>query len=364
MSEVANAGGASAFSAPGTLSTSATDYASLDTPGGLQAYFNTGASSFIGSVSIGSSASGIDTTANTSPTSKPFSNAYTLLVTGSTQEINTSIGKVQQLIHPYLTAALVIALCIVAIATMFGRTSINGLFSFVIRMSIVLAFVVPGSSFYANYVVTPVQGLPSALAKAIGGPTLADAGPAGVFDESATSLWIYSESIFNATHVSWSGAGIGVMIAGILLWALGFLFLWIIFLPYLAVNFIFLLMLVFGPIAILFALFKALDKYLMGFVDVLATLAALTLGIDIVITINQAIMVKLFNGLGTTSVPDKDIPSFAGLVGSLAMLAFITSWYLVPFMVRIFSGAGIGMMDGAAFLAGAATRAVRFGTGK
>ncbi len=119
-----------------------------------------------------------------------------------------------------------------------------------------------------------------------------------------------------------------------------------------------------GPVAIIFALFRALDKYLMGFVDVIATLAVSMLAIDVVVTLYQGIILQLFSGLSSTNVPDKDVPSVAGLVGTLGIMAFTVVWYLVPLVLRIFGGTGVGLTDGAAFIAAAATRAVRTATGK
>jgi hypothetical protein len=358
MSEVANAGGASAFSAPGTLSTSVSDYSSLDSAGGLQAYFNNNSGgSFIGSVSIASQASGGDASPNASPTSKPFSNSYALLIDGSAQGINTNIQAVQNLVNPWLTPALAISIIVVAIATMFGRVSINSLFSHFIRASIVVAFVAPGGSFYTTYVVNPIVGMPTYIASAFGVP---NAGPAAVFDDAYITLWTLTETILNNTHVSVFGDGLGTVIVAIILYGIGAICLAILFGPYLAVNYLLLLTTVFGRLVIVAALFRVLDKWLMGWVDVVATLVVLMLAIDVVISLYQGIIVQMFNGFIPSAVGDKDIPAFGGLVGILGLMAFTVGKYLVPFVVRMFGGIGIPLEAGAVFLAQQGARAARF----
>lgn len=354
--EVANAGGPAAYAPPGSLSINPADYASLDAPGGLQAFFtNNSGGSFVGAAPISQAAAG-DSSPNASPTGKPFSYAYTLLVTGSAQGISTNIQNVQNLVHPWLSSALALSIMVIAIATMLGKVSINTLFSHVIRVSLVVAFVAPGSAFYTNYVISPVIGLPSYLSSGFGVPNV---GPAAVFDDAYITLWTMTETILNNTHISWSGDGLGVVIAAIVLYDIGAIALVILFLPYLVVNYLLLLMLVLGPIAIVAALFRILDRWLVGFVDTVATLAVLMLAIDVVIALYQGVMVQMFNGFVATGVGDKDVPAFAGLVGVLGVMAWTVFHYLPTFVGRIFGGVGIGLQDGTSFLGRQAARAVR-----
>ncbi len=359
--ELANNGGPSAYAAPGSLSTNPTDYASLDTPGGLQAYFasNSGGS-FVGAVAVGGGAQdGANAAPNASPTAKPYSYAYTMLITGSAQGISNNIQNVQQFINPWLFPALALSIMVVAIATMFGRASINSLFSHMIRVSLVVAFVAPGSAFYTNYVINPVAGLPAAMATAFG---VRNAGPAAVFDDANITLWAITETILGLTHISWQGDGLGTVLVVGFLYVVGAIAIFLLFLPYLAVNYLLLLMLALGPIAIVTALFRVLDKWLMGFVDVVATLAVSMLAIDIVISLFEADIVQLFQGFVPSAVADSNVPAFLGLVGILGLMAFVVWKYLVPTIARMFSGVGLGLGDGALFLAGQASRAVRFAT--
>ncbi len=358
VQEIANAGGASAFAPQGSLSQNPADYASLDTPAGLQAYFSANpGGSFVGAVPLGNGGGapegGGNAAPNASPTAKPYSYAYSLLVTGSAGGINNSIQQVQQIVHPYLAAALALSIMVVAIATMLGRISINGLFSHAIRVSLVLAFVAPGSAFYTNYVINPVAGLPASLASGFGVP---NAGPAGVFDDAYLLLWTMTETVLNNTHISFTGDGLGVDIAAIVLYGVGIISLTILFVPYLAVNYLLLLMLVIGPVAIVAALFRVLDRWLMGFVDTIATLAVLMLAIDMVIVLYQTVMVQVFSGFVPTGVGDKDIPAFGGLVLVLAVMAFTVFKYLTPFVSKIFGGVGLPLDAGAVLMA----RAARF----
>jgi hypothetical protein len=189
-----------------------------------------------------------------------------------------------------------------------------------------------------------------------------NAGPTGVFDDAYGTLWAITDTIFQNTPVSWTGGGLGTIIATALIFVAGVVCLVVLFLPYLAVIFLLLLMVVIGPVAILAALFKVLDRWLIGYVDVIATLALSMLAIDIVVALYQSKIVQLLTNFVPTNAGDKDIPAFGGIVLILFVMAFTVWRYLLPLVSRVFGGVGLAMDAGAVFLASQASRVVRFAT--
>ncbi len=356
--EVANAGGPAAYVAQGSLSETPADYASMDTPAGLQAYFKANdGGPFVGSVSIptASGSGPLNTTPNTSPTAKPYSYAYTLVIDGVSKDMNANLHHVQELVHPWLSGALALSIMVVAIGTMLGKISINGLVSHLIRISLVTAFVAPGSAPYTKYVVNVVLSLPSAFSAAFGIP---NAAPVSLFDESYHVLWAITDTIISNTPLTFSG--VGIAIAAVLIYGFGVICLTALFIPFIGVNFLLLLMVELGAIAIVAALFRALDRWLMGYIDVLATLAVSLLAIDIVVAMYQRIIVQMMTGFVSTNVADKDIPAFGGLVLILFVMALTVWKYLIPLLSRVFGGSSLSLDAGVAFLATHTTRAMRF----
>jgi hypothetical protein len=338
---VANVGGPAAYVAQGSLSESPADYTSMDTPAGLQAYFNANdGGPYIGSVSIptASGSGPLNITPNTSPTAKPFSYAYSLIVDGTTQDLNGNLLKVQELAHPWLSGALALSIMVVAVATVFGKISINGMLSLTIRATLVALFASPNSIPFTTFVVKIVLSMPSAFSAVF---STGATGPTAVFDDAHQVLWATVEAIFVSTPASFKGAGIIIILA--LVYAIGVICLAALFIPFIGTMFLLLLMIVFGPIVIVAALFRVLDRWLMGYVDVLAFLLASLLAIDIVLTIYTRIIVQMMGALQLSAVGDNNVPPFVGLVGILGVMSFTVWKYLLPMLGRVFAGSGLGV---------------------
>jgi hypothetical protein len=343
---IADAGGPSAFLPQGSLSENPADYLSLNTPAGLQAYFNANpGGSFVGSVGMQQTPAGAAAiaAANNSPTSKPFSYVYSLIVDSAAPVLGDDIAKVQGLTQPWLAGAITLAVVIAGISMALGRSRIEHFAERAIRMGIVSVFAVTGSLFYAQYVQATVVAAPALISAAFGA-TSGD--PMAVFDDSSSVMFVIAETIFGETPVNFKGfaiialTGVTFVIGEFLLWALAF--------PYIATVFLLLLTLVFGPIAIVAAIFRTMDRWLLGFANQLMTLAAQLLAIIVVITVFQTAIVNAMQGFALSGNPDSDYVAFLGIVGMLGVMAFIADWYLPRLVSGIFGGSG-GIQLGAAF---------------
>lgn len=340
--ELANAGGPSAFAAPGSLSINPTDYASLDTAGGLQAYFNSNSGgSFVGAATVSSGGGGAtSTTPTTSITNEPFQYTYSTLVGGVTQQISTALQATETLVHPYLVLALTVATAFMGLRVMAGRQSFEAFMSFALRATIVGALLQPGSQQFLSWIQQPLMALPSEIGTAFGVP---NAGPAAIFDDAAHTLSAITNAIQASIPVSLRA--IGNVIFTDLLWITGLGSLVVMFAPFLLATFLLLLMLALAPIPILFAVFPTLDGWTKGYVDVLLTLALVLLAVDVVVSIVEGAIIQTLNGFSPGGSSQADMAGFATLILVLVAMA-VSLKYMGPLVARIAGGVSVGL-DGA-----------------
>ena len=275
---------------------------------------------------------------------RPFEWAYQQLITGVIGQVNTSINQVETLANGPLSAILVLAVIVMGIGTLMGRMPIGEFKSQILRMAFVIAFVAPGNAFYQNWVENAVLGLPTYFANGVAlsgtASSTAVSTPARMFDAVYAATWANAEHIWHETPWSMKAVFIGMMLAVILVVIIGTLIS--MFFVFAAITFLALVMLCVGPVFILALLFRGLDRFLRGFVDVMVTLLIMLLIIDIVLGFFMTIMVNLMATFAPGSAPNSDLPGFAGMAIVLVVMGYSMT-HLARLVERVGGGVTIAL---------------------
>jgi hypothetical protein len=377
---IAANGGASAYAQPGTLSTNPADYASLDQPGGLQNYLNSNgaavASNSNGLVGVPSYATGLPTTTaqpqisvNNRPgqLSRPYTWLYNDLITSSQQTITNEIQGMQQMVSGDLIPLLTLALMALAIRFMVARyVSIDRFSEFLITMAFVIPFVAVGSSWYQQYVVSPVLGLPTFFQQYTaagslsvpGGSVTTPAGtstvagvsltsPAAGFDAAYDGFSEAEEKIQHATTGFFQAVWVAVKLA--IAWSVIALAISVMFAVFLVATLLSLVVLVLGPVLIPCVLFRSTAFLFFGWLAALATIILSLLAIDIVLSLYLGVAMQMLAAMQPTGTPDTDVPSFWGAAIILFLLG-CSMYGVKPLVERIGGGVAAGL-DWAAYYA-------------
>ena len=356
--QIAAAGGASAFAAPGTLSTNPSAYATLDQPGALAGYFGSNGGTAV--ASAGGSGLTVTSTAGTAGAAtagtaaagggvldRPFEWTYQQLITGVISQVNSSINQVETMANGPLSAILALAVIVLGIGTVMGRMPIGEFKSRILRMAFVIAFVAPGNTFYQNWVENAVLGLPTYFANSVtlSGPPAGTAhnavsAPAQMFDGVYTAIWADAEHIWHETPWSMKALFIGLALVVVLCLMIGALVA--MFFVFAVITFLALVMLCVGPVFILALLFRGLDRFLRGFVDVMVTLLIMLLIIDIVLGFFMTVMQNLMATFAPGVSPNSDLPGFAGMAIVLVVMGYSMT-HLARLVERIGGGVTIAL---------------------
>ncbi|MGH8257989.1 MAG: hypothetical protein ACRET0_17445, partial [Steroidobacteraceae bacterium] len=208
------------------LSTNPADYASLNTPSGLQAYFaGTGTSPVLASAAgtpglsaqlmdpaatqqtFGTGAAGTGTLPPVDATpgalSTPFTWVYQQVITATQQNVANDIGQMQTMVGTYLFPLVTLALVSLLIRMLWGRYLIDHAAAWVAKLAVIVPLVVAGSSLYAQFVVGPVFGFPAWFQQYAVSPTAGGfnaSSPAAIFDQGYTSAAATEQKIWSETH--------------------------------------------------------------------------------------------------------------------------------------------------------------------
>jgi len=350
-------GGTSAFAAQGSLSTNPAEYAALDQPGALAGYFQTNGTSLAGAGGSGltvtpvsaTTAPGADggvtagTAGGASPLDRPFEWTYQQLITGVIGQVNTSINQVETMANGPLSAMLALAVIVLGISTLMGRMPIAEFKSRILRMAFVIALVAPGNTLYQNWVEGAVLGLPAYFANSLNQSSAvqsAASAPAQMFDAVYNVTWADALHIWHETP--WSLKALFVAVALVIVAAVIVGALISMFFVFAAITFLTLVMMCVGPIFILALLFRELDRFLRGFVDVIVTLLIMLLIIDIVLGFFMTIMINLMGTFAPGSSPNTDLPGFAGMAIVLVIMGYSMT-HLARLVERVGGGVTIAL---------------------
>lgn len=269
----------------------------------------------------------------------PFTWAYNALIANVINQVNTSINQVETLASTPLTGVLVLMVIITGVHTMTGRISFAEYKSRILRTAFVVALVAPGSTFFTNWVEAPVLGLPAYFAMQF---TDAPMTTNGTTPSAATVLdAVFDATAANATRI-WSATPwvrmpyIALVLAVVLI--ISAVSLTVVFLVFGVLTLLTLIMLCMAPIFILALLFRELDRFFRGFVDVMVTLLVSLLAVDIILGFFETVMLQLENSVypGGQNYTDA-----MGMVGQTIVLGIMG--YSIKYLTRLIERIGGGV---------------------
>ncbi len=379
------AGGTSAF-AQG--STSPSDYAAMDAPGGVQNYFaqNGGSPDSVGNPSpsvaapgtaaLGTSTTltpygaapttgttGTSTSGTTSPTSTtlpsfnstpgplstPFTLFYSQVITATQQEVTSDIGEVQVMVNHYLLPLVTLAFVVLLIRMLFGRYLIDHVAAWVVKLAIIVPLVAASSTLYQQYVAGPVFGLPQWWSQYITstGGQFNVASPAVPFDKAYTSVAATEQGIWKETHglISDARNAVGLFAAR----SLADLSLGALFVPVVILTLLSDVLVIFGPVLIPFALFHRTAFLFWNWVWAVATVLLSLLAIDIVLSLYMSVVALLMQDLSVTGTADNDAVGFWSAALIMVFLGLSVA-YVPALITRIGTGVSVSMASASYFM--------------
>lgn len=354
------------------LSTNPADYAALDTPSGLQAYFSTaGASPTLASATgtgglsaqmmppataqqtFGAGTAGAGALPPVSSTpgalSTPFTWIYQQVITATEQNVENAISQMQAMVGTYLFPLVTLALVSLLIRMLWGRYLIDHAAAWVAKLAVIVPLVAAGSSLYTQFVVGPIFGFPQWWQQyAIsGGGQFNTTSPATIFDQSYTAAAATEQKIWSETHGLTNDVrnAVGLTAARVLI----DLSLAALFLPFVILTLLSEVLVILGPVCIPFALFHKTSFLFWNWVWAVATILLSLLVIDIVLSMYSSIMTLLMQSMSVTGTADNDAVGFWG--AALAMLFMGLSAAVVPALVtRIGTGVSVSMASASYFM--------------
>jgi TrbL/VirB6 plasmid conjugal transfer protein/Transglycosylase SLT domain len=273
----------------------------------------------------------------------PFTWAYNALIANVINQVNTSINQVETLASTPLTGVLVLMVIITGVHTMMGRISFAEYKSRILRTAFVVALVAPGSTYFTNWVEAPVLGLPAYFATQF---TNAPMTTNGTAPSAATVLdAVFDATATNATRI-WSATPwvrmpyVALVLAVVLVISAGSLT--VVFLVFGVLTLLTLIMLCMAPVFILALLFRELDRFFRGFVDVMVTLLISLLAVDIVLGFFETVMLQLENSVYPGGQNYTDAISMVGQAIVLGIMGYSIK-YLTRLIERIGGGVSIAL---------------------
>jgi hypothetical protein len=347
-------GGLSAFQTSG-LSTNPSTYAEADTNlSGALAALGAPNGITVTQTGITNNATGVTTAADgatvigvggntTGGNLGPFTYLYNQFAGAIANPLENNLTAIEQLIQPYLGLLLVLMLIVMGIATMAGRMTMSQMLYRAIRMSIVVAFVGVGSSYYNTYVLQFFSGLPTTLSNAILGANATN--PAAGFDAVMHSFYVAVLGVWwqlpwGVSSVIVDGFLLGLSTLTVLVFVALMFTVWMIAQALLA------LLLTLGPLFFLALLFQYTDSFFYRWLNVLAALAVATLAVDMLSSVIVGVILTYINTMPTAGgQASGETIGLLGAAGVVVVLSF-TIAMLPRVLGFITAAAGIPPMNG------------------
>ena len=210
-------------------------------------------------------------------------------------EVQTVLTQVDNIAYTPLTTLLVIAVAVSGVGLLFRQLTIDTFMVRVIRWAFLITILTPGAAELQNYVVQPIEQLPTYFATAFAGSLTTNGSSANaatvldaVFDTSLTTAQhVWSESGWAPSRLFFSG----LMIALILI--VTAVALLVIYIAVAIITMASLIMICIFPVVALALLFESTMKFLRGYVDIVAGLLLTLLAVDIVLALYMQVLVQV-----------------------------------------------------------------------
>ena len=345
--QTADAGGTSTASAGGAgLTVATTDGASTTTPAGGT---TTAAS--------GTTATPASTGSAGSLNLHPFEWMQSTIFNVFLGQVQTVLTQVDNLAYTPLTTLLVIAVAVSGVALLFRQLTIDTFMVRVIRWAFLITILTPGAAELQNYVVQPIEQLPTYFATAFVGSLTTNGSSANaatvldaVFDTSLTTAQrVWSESGWAPGRLFFSA----LMIALILIVTV--LALLVIYIAVAIITMASLIMICIFPVVALALLFESTMKFLRGYVDIVAGLLLTLLAVDIVLALYMQVLVQVENAAQPSTATVANYSDLGGFLAQCLVIVTLalTTRYIPRVLERLSGAAAVGIDHVATYIGGA-----------
>jgi hypothetical protein len=338
-------------------------------PGDYGAVFADATAADAGGVGAAGAGPGAATAANAGPapppaagapgTALPFEWVYNKLINGIIGTVDQNIANSQIMIRGLFASLLTLMMMVYAYNAWIGKIPSALFWAFVFRSLFVWAFIQPQSPFYTDWIEAFVLGLPGYIGQFFS-PTANGAMPAQVFDGTLNGVWADCLAVWHATPF-YGKLLVGLLIFGTMVASIYALL--VVFIVYLAANFLLLLLLSIGPVVIVAGLFPRLDKWLTGYIDVMATLALLLLVADVIVSFFDTTITAWVPQFTPSGSPNTDSVGLLGIAIVLGAMGYVVHHHAAPVVSRIGGGVSLGFDRAASYVTGAASAGGKAATG-
>ena len=274
-----------------------------------------------------------------------FEQVYTQVIDVIYGQVEDSILTVEEIASGPATGILALAIAIMGIMTMSGNMDMAYFLAFALRAAIVITFIQPRNTFYADWVEQLVLALPGYFADQFSTTGLGGT-PAQLFDQVFNGWWASCLQVWHAAPSGIFGAPKTALIVFVLAFATILIVipsLVAMFTVFLISTFLLLVMLTIGPLMILALLFQVTRRFFHGYVNVIVTGLIFALVVDIVLGIFSSVLQQLAGAFTATGSPDTDIPSLMGIAITTLIMAFSMS--RLPRLIEAIGGAASVSLD-------------------
>jgi TrbL/VirB6 plasmid conjugal transfer protein/Transglycosylase SLT domain len=287
----------------------------------------------------------------------PFEWMQSTIFSAFLGEVQTVLTQVDNIAYTPLTTLLVIAVAVSGVGLLFRQLTIDTFMVRVIRWAFLITILTPGAAELQNYVVQPIEQLPTYFASAFAGSLTTNGSSANaatvldaVFDTSLTTAQhVWSESGWAPSRLFFSG----LMIALILI--VTAVALLVIYIAVAIITMASLIMICIFPVVALALLFESTMKFLRGYVDIVAGLLLTLLAVDIVLALYMQVLVQVENAAQPSTATVANYSDLCGFFAQCLVIVTLalTTRYIPRVLERLSGAAAVGIDHVAAYIAGA-----------
>jgi type IV secretory pathway VirB6-like protein len=264
-----------------------------------------------------------------------FYNEITLVTQNNVQQLT---AKIQAVIAPLLLSIVTIALIIWLLRVARDAATVQQAMWWFVGAGLVVLFETTNSTYYDQFVVQPIISAPTWIAQTI---VPGSTSPAAVFSAVWSNSYALALKIDGETSGWWAYLANGLALdIALLVMFLGLLFM---FIPFAIVTLLLDILLIVGPIAIVFALFEPFKGIFWGWVHHVIAFLMTLLGIDLMLSMFQNVLTDMMRAATASGNPAVDVPGFWGCAGSVFLLGAAGAYLSILMRGIVGHGVAVGM---------------------
>jgi TrbL/VirB6 plasmid conjugal transfer protein/Transglycosylase SLT domain len=289
---------------------------------------------------------------------RPFTWMQTNIFNQFLTQVQAVLTQVDNITYVPLATFLIIAVAVSGVTLLFNQMTIDTFMVRVLRWAFLVTILTPGAAELQNYVVQPIEQIPTYFATAFSGGSLTTNGSSAsaatvldaVFDTSLTTAQrIWQETGWAPERLLFSG----LMIALILITTVAALLL--IYIAVAIITMASLIMIIIFPVVALALLFESTIKFLRGYIDIVAGLLLTLLAIDMVLALYMQVLVQIENAAQPRDATQANYADLGGFLAQCLVIVTLalTTKYIPHLLERLSGAAAVGINHVARYIGGA-----------